>query len=528
MKVIETLRIKNFQTHKDTTLHFCKGLNVLVGESRNGKTAILRILRWIYYNEPRGDRFIRTGEEQCEGEVILADGTSVQRIRNRNGKINCYVLNEPGQEEQVFTKFGWEVPLEIQQALGVSKLYLDKDSSIELNFSRQMDAAFLVNDSGPRKSKIIGRVVNLHVIDSARRTAENDLKTANRKKTDLEKEVCSLQEQVSVFDDLPDKEAALKQAYKLLAQSNDLKNKADKLQEIQEAIQQIQLHLEIENEKLARLQNIETASKLTLIMCSKEKTLSCMEETHECITVSLQCLDIHTKLLNKLSSLDTVEKYFGDILTQTVRLTNLQSIYQQITSTKNSLQDQEGILAQLYLLNEAANSFSLVRSKLDFLNTFTEIHTHIKEGEAKLLLNEELLHRTQEVEQGQKIISALYQLREKGFKLSEIQSQIKDSQEQLQRHMAVGNRLANIEKVFEFLTRLRANATRLNTLEDLETRCKTLGSQYNETVRNMASLEVKYLHIMEEYKDTLKKSGSCPICHTIMTPETVNKLANVV
>ncbi|NLN49875.1 MAG: AAA family ATPase, partial [Clostridiales bacterium] len=124
MKKIETLRIKNFQTHKDTTLQFCKGLNVLVGESRNGKTAILRMLRWIYYNEPRGDRFIRSGEEQCEGEVILSDGTSVQRIRNRKGKITCYGLNSPGQEEQAFTKYGTEVPLELQQALGVSKPYL--------------------------------------------------------------------------------------------------------------------------------------------------------------------------------------------------------------------------------------------------------------------------------------------------------------------------------------------------------------------------------------------------------------------
>lgn len=45
---IKSIIIKNFQSHANTELELCDGVNVILGNSDVGKTAILRALGWIF------------------------------------------------------------------------------------------------------------------------------------------------------------------------------------------------------------------------------------------------------------------------------------------------------------------------------------------------------------------------------------------------------------------------------------------------------------------------------------------------
>jgi len=58
--MIKTLSIQNYQSHKDSTLEFDPGVNVIVGSTDSGKTAIIRALRWLIWNRPNGDSFRST------------------------------------------------------------------------------------------------------------------------------------------------------------------------------------------------------------------------------------------------------------------------------------------------------------------------------------------------------------------------------------------------------------------------------------------------------------------------------------
>src|SRR5205085_9883685 len=50
---ITELEIKGYQSHEDTKIAFTGGLNAIVGPSDSGKSAILRALRFVLYNEPK-------------------------------------------------------------------------------------------------------------------------------------------------------------------------------------------------------------------------------------------------------------------------------------------------------------------------------------------------------------------------------------------------------------------------------------------------------------------------------------------
>ena len=63
MVKIKKLDLINFQSHKFTSLELADGLNVIVGPSDNGKTSILRAIRWVLFNEPQGMSMLRNNED---------------------------------------------------------------------------------------------------------------------------------------------------------------------------------------------------------------------------------------------------------------------------------------------------------------------------------------------------------------------------------------------------------------------------------------------------------------------------------
>ena len=65
MGVISSLTLENFQSHKESKIVFDKGLTVIIGQTDQGKSAIIRALKWVLYNEPRGTDFITAGTEHA-------------------------------------------------------------------------------------------------------------------------------------------------------------------------------------------------------------------------------------------------------------------------------------------------------------------------------------------------------------------------------------------------------------------------------------------------------------------------------
>ena len=53
--MIKEINIKNFQSHDNTNLILDSGVNVIVGSSDSGKSAIIRALRWVTSCVPRGE-----------------------------------------------------------------------------------------------------------------------------------------------------------------------------------------------------------------------------------------------------------------------------------------------------------------------------------------------------------------------------------------------------------------------------------------------------------------------------------------
>ena len=217
---ISTIIIKNFQSHRHTVLNLDEHVNVILGSSDVGKTAILRALGWVFFNEPQGTAFIRAGETSASVEVIYSDGYSVKRLRNK--KFNGYHINHPDFDEPTkLSGFGSSVPDEVQEITGVKKFEIADKIETPITYQTQLEGAFLLSESSIKKAKSIGAISNVNVIDRAIQIANSNIKDYRKTINISEESLQISEEEVKQYDTLEERKEnleKLKNLYSLLLQ----------------------------------------------------------------------------------------------------------------------------------------------------------------------------------------------------------------------------------------------------------------------------------------------------------------------
>lgn len=158
------LTLHNFQSHADTTISLSEGLNVVLGESHAGKSAVLRSLRWVAENKPAGRSIIRVGTNECFVEAELKNGTVIRRFITDND--NGYHVTLPdGQTMDGNTK----MVDTIQSLMGWNPMLVGSDKIININHMSQSASPMLIGDgyTGTERSRIIGSINNTDGCDEA-------------------------------------------------------------------------------------------------------------------------------------------------------------------------------------------------------------------------------------------------------------------------------------------------------------------------------------------------------------------------
>lgn len=362
MNEFKQLIIENFQSHQHTVIDFSQGLNVFVGPSDSGKSAILRALRWLLFNTPRGAEFIRTGAKECRVTLTFQDGAQVVRMRGTS--VNRYVLRTAEGEEHIFEGFGNEIPQEITDMHGIQALKLD-GKEVVVHLGTQLESPFLLFETAGNKAKTIGRVSGAHIIDKAFKKTTNDRQNTNLELKRLEQETEELTEKLKPYANLEVIEQQLddvqgaffkaKKAFEISAQLQNIKNNllsiaqekeeygkwlkqkenilfvdrvlSDTERKIQIVNQLIRLHRKWESvqqeKQIAKMQLSQkhhvfmTDEKLEKVT-QKQQQLVKMRQLKEKLIWVLQEKEVHHTLLSKASEMGAVDQTVKK-LEQTVR-----------------------------------------------------------------------------------------------------------------------------------------------------------------------------------------------------------------
>lgn len=229
---VKKIVLENFQSHEYTELELDKGFNVLVGESSQGKSSIIRAFRLIYENKPRGKRYIRTGATECKVSVNLSNGTIISRyVEKKDGGKNGYIITEPDGTE---TYNNTTILPEVQRRLGYTSLYVDKDLDINLNFMLQGRGWFLIGDhiSSPQKSKIIGSIYGTQHVDSIKKELVANRKKYKEQEKEVIKDIDKIDKEIEKFDFLKTMGDDIEKASKLFLEIKELEKKKQEVTEL--------------------------------------------------------------------------------------------------------------------------------------------------------------------------------------------------------------------------------------------------------------------------------------------------------
>jgi len=189
--VIKKVTMKNFQSHKDSTIEFTNGVNTIIGTSDHGKSSIIRAIQLVRENVPSGLDYVSNwvevnthGPKETTEVVVETDTNTLRRCRGN--KENDYHL-----DDTTFSAFGLGVPEEIEDALAMT----------DLNLQEQKDSFFLLNQSSGEIMRRINSFVNLELIDT---TLSNANKAMHQVHTDMKITTATKEDALAQIESLAD------------------------------------------------------------------------------------------------------------------------------------------------------------------------------------------------------------------------------------------------------------------------------------------------------------------------------------
>lgn len=218
--MIKSLLLSNFQSHEETRLDFVPGVNVIIGSSNSGKSALMRGLFWVLNNRPSGTAFVSHWNQDKKGEplentevmVTTKDGGEVLRIRAKG--LNAYLIDGK-QAEAIRT----DVPPEVIEVLNMN----------DINVQRQMDGPFLLSESSAEVARFFNRIIHLDVIDTVLAEAERQRRALGQsvqaKTLEHEKHL----EKAEALDWVDEAEALLGKAEKVNTRITETRSSAETL-----------------------------------------------------------------------------------------------------------------------------------------------------------------------------------------------------------------------------------------------------------------------------------------------------------
>lgn len=335
--MIKSINIENFQSHKSTELEFHSGMNVIIGKSDSGKTAIIRALKWLITNRPGGDAFRSSwGGDTCVN--IEVDNNIVSR--NKTNKVNSYGFNE-----MEFLAFGQEVPAEIISALNMN----------EINLQQQMDNVFLLSETSGNIAAHFNKVAKLDKIDKATSFVNSAISKITQDIKYTEKEIKAKEIKLAEFVDLESFENDLRIIEKLDSGSESLILKNQKITFLILSINRIETEIEkkskillmeidlnvvlefIESRKI-KLEKYQTIKKLSLNIYHTQQNIKEIEKELAAERDIDKLLKLHenSKIIHQ--DLKILQKLYSTIVNnKTSQETTLKSINEMDTKFWNNM-----------------------------------------------------------------------------------------------------------------------------------------------------------------------------------------------
>lgn len=492
--IIERLELENFQSHKDSVFEFTEGLNVLAGESRNGKSAILRAIRELfdcYMKDPRKAIFF--GEDYFKITAYLSNGYIITRIveRKKTGKNGFEIFDPNTGVSSYYNTKGIEV---VQEILGLNKIKLTERNKVNVNFSVQGDGWFMLgkNMTAPDRAKLIGVMYGTHYADAVLKDLNAQAKKIVSEINIYEKDLDNLKKEADTYLYLEPLNECLDEAEVLYQEAFELEeviNKATKLLDDRENIQQ---EIDELNSLIKAIEKNEKEYK-KLLEEIKEDTekIAKMEQGIKDINAIVKDGKQARFVIKNLASLEDATNLFKEIEKLDIEIVKDTEVLEKAKKLENKL---SSIDKELKTLNGINDSLKDVSEASDLLSEIKALES-------------EIAKTTEKVNKANTIIK-------EHFTLSD----------EIEANKAILKELSNLDEATSLLSEIKALEEETKKSSTLVNELKELEKDINLAKEEETKHKEQTLIYLDEYKAELESMGECPVCHGKIDKAVINDL----
>lgn len=273
--MLQSVTLKNFQSHKNSKLNFDKGVNVIVGTSDSGKSAILRALNSCIYGE-LPNTYRTYNSDETEVSIDVSDKTVTRR---RGDKTNEYQVNN-----SFYKALNRTVPEDIVNLFNMN----------DINIQYQLDGPFLLSETPGEVAKRLNKTVNLDIIDSSTKqinTMRNDVNSALKHQTE---QATKYEDDLKVYANLDSFEQCINELADITEKRDALRQDIQTIAGICAEIQSANLRIEFYNKNKTSL--VKVLNKLNKITVLDEDVYTLKDAFNELNTILKAYKDVSHKI----------------------------------------------------------------------------------------------------------------------------------------------------------------------------------------------------------------------------------------
>lgn len=389
---------------------------------------------------------------------------------------NRYILIQNG-DEQVFEGFGYNVPLEIIRAHGIPKIYIDRDATSAVNLAEQLEAPFLISESGSNRAKALGRLVGIHIIDAAQRTTLKDLIDTEQRCKSLENDITSLKEELKSYKDI-----------------ERLAEKISYLKVILEELKQKRKYL-----------------------------LKLLQIRQDLGPTDYEIKDTVT-ILSKISFIDKVERYILMLDVLHAKYGSLYELRNRLSNITHFIKVEEQVVNMTHSLVPAEQSYFTALELNIKLGKLVEIHDNIKNNDTNMEHTKKILDSTKEVSMADKISFEVIKLSEVMKRYSAFYHRWESINQQLDIQKKELNKYVYIEEIQDYSNSLSEKILELSSLNDMHKAISAVELSITKGESYLQKVIANLNFMAKEYSLILKKFSICPTCLKPMDEKTTQKI----
>lgn len=469
MSRITQVTIKGFQSHINSTFKLAPGLTVITGPSDAGKTAVIRGIRWVAFNEPQGEGFLFTvrnnaGEIEKQAEfaevtIEFDNGVSITKTR-RKGKTSYKhsAFAEPWEKA--------EVPQEIKEALGLYKQSYGENFETCLNFAYQLEAPFILSETPSVGAKILGKLAGTEVVDKAIAAISKNTYKTREEVRQADKTINELN--IELLDYMG---------------VDDLKQQVNTCEALLESIE--------EKAKQSDLLTVNYGSYLLVV------------HGIEAVNKKLEVLAVVPGLVTNLAATEKNQQRYEGLVSLQKLLNQYVSLITECNMQIDKYKEIDGATILMRTVETSSNRLTIIKDLSSLYIKYSQT----------IITASDTLDKTKDTDQAATALRVLETTVTRLDTLKQLNSQYISFNYTAQAKVEYLKKFTSFEEVSELLGKAIQNAERLVQLQQLKTEYSKKDTGVKQAVQALKDSEADYWKANDELKQAWEAAGDiCPLC----------------